>query len=39
MEKAFLHILNHFNENANIRDRYKDVWQWLDDGNRTESWI
>lgn len=39
MEKAFLHILNHFNENANIRNRYTDVWQWLNDGNRTESWI
>jgi hypothetical protein len=39
MEKAFLHILNHFNENANIRNRYTDVWQWLDEGNRTESWV
>lgn len=39
MEKAFLHILNHFNENANIRNHYTDVWQWLNEGNRTESWI
>ncbi len=39
MEKAFLHILNHFNENANIRNHYTNVWQWLDEGNRTESWI
>lgn len=31
MEKAFLHILNHFNENANIRDRYKSLDQWLDE--------
>lgn len=22
MEKAFLHILNHFNENVNIKDKY-----------------
>lgn len=27
MEKAFLHILNHFNENANIRDKYKSLDQ------------
>lgn len=25
MEKAFLHILNHFNENANIKDKYDHI--------------
>lgn len=25
MEKAFLHILNNFNENANIKNRYKTL--------------
>jgi len=39
MEKAFLHILNHFNENANIRDHYKTIGQWLNENNRTDSWI
>ena len=31
MEKAFLHILNHFNENSNIRDKYNSVQQWFDE--------
>ena len=25
VEKAFLHILNHFNENANIKNRYETL--------------
>lgn len=25
MEKAFLHILNHFNENANVKDKYDHI--------------
>lgn len=39
MDRAFLHILNHLNENADIRNRYTDVWQWLDESGRTESLI
>lgn len=31
MERAFLHILNHFNENANIRDKYTTLDQWFDE--------
>ena len=31
MERAFLHILNRFNENANIIDRYKSLDQWFDE--------
>ncbi len=30
MERAFLHILNHFNENVNIRDKYITLDQWFD---------
>lgn len=39
MEQAFLHIVNHMNENANIRDHYKAIGQWLNENNRTDSWI
>ncbi|MBR1377940.1 MAG: hypothetical protein IJ557_02295 [Bacteroidaceae bacterium] len=31
MESAFLHILNSFNENVNIPDKYKSVGQWFDE--------
>ena len=31
MERAFLHILNHFNENVNIRDKYISLDQWFDE--------
>jgi len=30
MEEAFLHILNRFNENANIKDKYKTLFDVLD---------
>ena len=29
MERAFLHVLNHGNDNANIPNRYKSLDQWL----------
>lgn len=29
MEAAFLHIINHLNENANIQNRYKNIEEWL----------
>ena len=29
MEKAFLHILNNFNENVNVKDKYKHIEEWL----------
>lgn len=33
MEKAFLHIANNFNENANIRDRYKTINHFITKGD------
>jgi len=39
MDRAFLHILNHFNANAYIRDRYSNVWQWLENSGSDESLI
>ena len=39
MEQAFLHIVNHLNENVNIHDHYKTIGQWLNENNRTDSWI
>ena len=38
MEKAFLHIVNHLNSNANIRDRYKTLNDWLSEGDN-DGWI
>ena len=35
MEKAFLHILNNFNENANVKDKYKHIEEWLFDKKPT----
>ena len=29
MDEAFLHIVNRLNENANIKDRYKSIEEWL----------
>lgn len=29
MEAAFLHVVNHLNENANIKDKYKSIEEWL----------
>lgn len=29
MEAAFLHIANNLNENANVKDTYEDIQQWL----------
>lgn len=29
MEEAFLHIANHLNENANIKNRYNYIEDWL----------
>jgi hypothetical protein len=29
MDTAFLHIVNRLNENANIKDRYKSIEEWL----------
>lgn len=29
MEAAFLHIVNHLNENANIKDKYRSIEEWL----------
>ena len=29
MDAAFLHIVNRLNENANIKDRYKSIEEWL----------
>lgn len=29
MEEAFLHIDNHLNENANIKNRYNSIEDWL----------
>ena len=29
MEAAFLHIVNHLNENAAIDDKYKSIEEWL----------
>lgn len=31
METAFLHIVNHGNDNVNIHDRYKSIDQWLNE--------
>ena len=31
LEKAFLHVLNGFNENVNIRNKYKSLDQWFDE--------
>ena len=31
MEAAFLHIVNHFNDNANIENKYKTIDQWLNE--------
>ncbi len=29
MGNAFLHIVNHLNENENIQNKYKDINEWL----------
>lgn len=29
MEEAFLHIVNHLNENANVKNRYNYIEDWL----------
>ena len=29
MDAAFLHIVNRLNENANIKDKYKSIEEWL----------
>lgn len=29
MEKAFLHIVNNFNENANIKNKYKSIEEFM----------
>ncbi len=34
MEKAFLHIVNNFNENANIKDRYETIDNFILSGSR-----
>lgn len=31
LEKAFLHVLNGFNDNVNIRNKYKSLDQWFDE--------
>lgn len=31
MEAAFLHIINHLNDNANVYNRYKTIDQWLNE--------
>ena len=38
MEQAFLHIVNHMNDNADIHDRYKTLDQWLNE-NDNDGWI
>lgn len=32
MDAAFLHIVNHLNENANIRDKYNSIEEWILNG-------
>lgn len=29
MKEAFLHIVNHLNENANVKDKYNYIEEWL----------
>lgn len=29
MEEAFLHIVNHLNENANLKNKYNYIEEWL----------
>lgn len=29
MDAAFLHIVNHLNDNANIKNKYKSIEEWL----------
>lgn len=29
MELAFLHIVNHLNENVNKKDKYQNIYEWL----------
>ncbi len=29
MEAAFLHVVNHLNENVNIKDKYRSIEEWL----------
>jgi len=29
VEEAFLHIINHLNENANIKNKYNYIEDWL----------
>lgn len=29
MDVAFLHIVNRLNDNANIKDKYKSIEEWL----------
>lgn len=31
MDRAFLHVLNRFNENVNIRNKYKSLEHWFDE--------
>jgi len=39
MEKAFLHILNRFNENANIRDNYNSIEEFIKSDDTIEDII
>lgn len=36
MDDAFLHIVNHLNENANVKDRYNRIEDWLLEGSKVE---
>ena len=35
MEKAFLHIVNGFNENANIKNNYETIGDFIERGKNT----
>lgn len=35
MEDAFLHIVNRLDENTNIKDRYKNIDEWLSEKEDT----
>ena len=34
MDDAFLHIVNHLNENANVKDRHNRIEDWLLEGSK-----
>ena len=37
MERAFLHLLNHMNDNVNIRNKYKSLEQWFEESEKNNS--